>query len=174
MANQATENLFNAMDEIIQARLQSLNYDTTIKAIIVNADQAEKGIYTVAEIGAEQTNKFQAQSENTSYQLNDCVYVTIPRGDTASENKIIIGKYIEDGDAYYNYVNPMDSFLDITGNLITSLNASEWGLTANYDKEKPIVIWEAQNLNLRGFDRLALKAQFKTWLESLDICSGNF
>ena len=174
MANQATENLFNAMDEIIQARLQSLNYDTTIKAIIVNADQAEKGIYTVAEIGAEQTNKFQAQSENTSYQLNDCVYVTIPRGDTASENKIIIGKYIEDGDAYYNYVNPMDSFLDITGNLITSLNASEWGLTANYDKEKPIVIWEAQNLNLRGFDRLALKAQFKTWLESLDICSGNY
>jgi hypothetical protein len=38
MANQATENLFNAMDEIINARLRSLNYDTTIKAIIVDAD----------------------------------------------------------------------------------------------------------------------------------------
>ena len=33
MANQATENLFNAVDEIINARLQSLNYDTTIKEI---------------------------------------------------------------------------------------------------------------------------------------------
>lgn len=174
MANQATENLFNAVDEIISARLQSLNYDTTIKAVIVNADQADKGIYTVAEIGAEQTNKFQAHSENTSYQRNDCVYVTIPRGDTSAENKIIIGKYIEDGDAYYNYINPMESFLDITGNLITSLNASQWELTANYEKEKSITIWEAQNLNLRGFDRLALKAQFKTWLADADIMSGDY
>ena len=169
MANQATENLFNAMDEIINARLQSLNYDTTIKAVIVNADQADRGIYTVSEIGAEQTNKFQAHSENTSYQRNDCVYVTIPRGDAAAENKIIIGKYVEDGDAYYNYVNPMDSFLDITGNLIQSLDASDWRLTANYEPVSRIDIWNAQNLNLRGFDRLALKAQFKTWLESLDI-----
>lgn len=174
MANQATENLFNAMDEIINARLQSLNYDTTIKAVIVNADQADKGIYTVSEIGAEQTNKFQAHSENTSYQRNDCVYVTIPRGDAAAENKIIIGKYVEDGDAYYNYVNPMDSFLDITGNLIQSLDASDWRLIANYEPVSRIDIWNAQNLNLRGFDRLALKAQFKTWLESLDIMSGNY
>lgn len=174
MANQATENLFNAMDEIINARLQSLNYDTTIKAVIVNADQADKGIYTVSEIGAEQTNKFQAHSENTSYQRNDCVYVTIPRGDAAAENKIIIGKYVEDGDAYYNYVNPMDSFLDITGNLIQSLDADDWKLTANYKPDSRIDIWNAQNLNLRGFDRLALKAQFKTWLESLDIMSGNY
>ena len=174
MANQATENLFNAMDEIINARLQSLNYDTTIKAVIVNADQADRGIYTVAEIGAEQTNKFKAYSENTSYQKNDCVYVTIPRGDVAAENKIIIGKYIEDGDAYYNYINPMDSFLDITGNLIQSLDANNWKLTANYEPTSRIDIWNAQNLNLRGFDRLALKAQFKTWLESLDIMSGNY
>ena len=174
MANQATENLFNAVDEIINARLQSLNYDTTIKAVIVNADQANRGIYTVAEIGAEQTNKFEAHSENTSYQCNDCVYVTIPRGDAAAENKIIIGKYIEDGDAYYNYINPMDSFLDITGNLIQSLDANSWKLTANYEPISRIDIWNAQNLNLRGFDRLALKAQFKTWLESLDIMSGNY
>lgn len=174
MANQATENLFNAMDEIINARLQSLNYDTTIKAVIVNADQANRGIYTVAEIGAEQTNKFEAHSENTSYQCNDCVYVTIPRGDAAAENKIIIGKYIGDGDAYYNYINPMDSFLDITGNLIQSLDTNSWKLTANYEPISRIDIWNAQNLNLRGFDRLALKAQFKTWLESLDIMSGNY
>ena len=174
MANQTTENLFNAVDEIINARLQSLNYDTTIKAVIVNADQANRGIYTVAEIGAEQTNKFEAHSENTSYQCNDCVYVTIPRGDAAAENKIIIGKYIEDGDAYYNYINPMDSFLDITGNLIQSLDANSWKLTANYEPISRIDIWNAQNLNLRGFDRLALKAQFKTWLESLDIMSGNY
>ena len=174
MANQATENLFNAVDEIINARLQSLNYDTTIKAVIVNADQANRGIYTVAEIGAEQTNKFEAHSENTSYQCNDCVYVTIPRGDAAAENKIIIGKYVEDGDAYYNYINPMDSFLDITGNLIQSLDANSWKLTANYEPISRIDIWNAQNLNLRGFDRLALKAQFKTWLESLDIMSGNY
>lgn len=174
MANQATENLFNAMDEIISARLQSLNYDTTIKAVIVNADQADRGIYTVSEVGAETTNKFEAHSENTSYQRNDCVYVTIPRGDATAENKIIIGKYVEDGDAYYNYVNPMDSFLDVSGNLIQSLDANQWDLTANYEPVSRVDIWNAQNLNLRGFDRLALKAEFKTWLESLDIMSGNY
>jgi len=68
----------------------------------------------------------------------------------------------------------MESFLDITGNLITSLSASQWELTANYEKEKSITIWEAQNLNLRGFDRLALKAQFKTWLADADIMSGDY
>jgi hypothetical protein len=68
----------------------------------------------------------------------------------------------------------MESFLDITGNLITSLNNSQWKMTANYEADKRIDIWTAQDLNLRGFDRLALKGQFKTWLESLDIVAGNY
>jgi hypothetical protein len=62
----------------------------------------------VSEIGSEKTNPFKAYSKDSIYQKNDYVYVTIPEGDMTAENKIIIGKYIEDGDAYYNYVNPMD------------------------------------------------------------------
>jgi hypothetical protein len=38
MANQSTENLFNAIDEIISSRISSLNYDRTIKAVVINAD----------------------------------------------------------------------------------------------------------------------------------------
>lgn len=176
MANQVTENLFNAMDEIINARLQALNYDTTVKAMIINDKQADRGIYEVSEIGSENTSVFTAHSDNTSYQKNDCVYVTIPRGDTAAENKIIIGKYVEDGDAYYNYVNPMESFLEVTGNLIQALNGTQWGLTANKESDSTVDLWSAQDLNLRGFDRLALKGQFKTWLQTAenDVVSGNY
>ena len=175
MANQSTENLFNAIDEIISSRISSLNYDRTIKAVVINADQADRGIYEVSEIGSEKTNPFKAYSKDSIYQKNDYVYVTIPEGDMTAENKIIIGKYIEDGDAYYNYVNPMDQFLDITGNLITQLGQTEFGIIANHEPHKEIRLWESTNsLNLRGFDRLALKGEFKTWLQSSDIFSGTY
>lgn len=175
MANQSTENLFNAIDEIISSRISSLNYDRTIKAVVINADQADRGIYEVSEIGSEKTNPFKAYSKDSIYQKNDYVYVTIPEGDMTAENKIIIGKYIEDGDAYYNYVNPMDQFLDITGNLITQLGQTEFGIIANHEPHKEIRLWESKNsLNLRGFDRLALKGEFKTWLQSSDIFSGTY
>ena len=64
MANQSTENLFNAIDEIISSRISSLNYDRTIKAVVINADQADRGIYEVSEIGSEKTNPFKAYSKD--------------------------------------------------------------------------------------------------------------
>lgn len=174
MANQVTENLFTAIDEIISSRIQGLGYDTTIKAIVIDASDAERGFYEVAEVGSEKTNPFRAYSDNTSYVANDYVYVTTPLGDATSNNRIIIGKYVDENDEYYNYVNPMDKFLDITGNLITHLDKKEYGIIANYEPHSETRLWEDHGLNLRGFDRLAIKGEFKTWLQSLDIFSGSY
>lgn len=174
MANQVTENLFNAIDEIISSRMQGLGYDKTIKAIVIDASEAEKGFYKVAEVGSEKTNSFKAYSDNTSYVANDYVYVTTPLGDATSNNRFIIGKYVDENDEYYNYVNPMSKFLDITGNLITHLDKKEYGIIANYEPHSETRLWEDHGLNLRGFDRLSIKGDFKTLLQRLDIFSGSY
>ena len=168
------EDVFTAITQITQAELKTLQFDKTIKAVIVNADEANKGIYLVSRIGAEASGAFKAYSSNTNYKLSDCVYVTIPEGDMASNNKLIIGKYVDKDETYYNYTDPMSSYLDVSGNLINIDTTSTWGLTANYADISFIPIWEKQDLDLRGYNRLAIKADFKTWLQSLDICSGSY
>lgn len=174
--SQTIENILEAMSEITSAQARSLSFDKTIKAVITDVSQASRGIYQVAQIGAEKTNVFTAHSDNTSYQKSDCVYVTVPEGDMTSGNKIILGKYVDDSESYYNYVNPMDGYLDITGNLIDQITNKKLELTANYadNNEDKIIIWSAENLALRGYDRLALKGEFKTWLQSSDINSGTY
>ena len=172
--SQTIENILQAMSDITNAQAKTLSFDKTIKAIIIDASQSNRGTYQVSQIGAENTNIFTAHSDNTSYQKNDCVYITVPEGDMASGNKIIIGKYVDDNESYYNYVNPMDGFLNITGNLIDNLDQKQWELTANYEDLSDIVVWSSYNLTLRGYDRLALSGQFKTWLSSSDINSGTY
>ena len=171
---QSKDNLLKAIDEITKARLKTMSFDKTIKAIIIDESQSSKGVYQVSQIGAEKTNVFTAYSSTVSYKKGDCVYVTIPEGDSSSNAKFIIGKYVSSDETYYNYVNPLDGFLDVTGNIIESIGQKQWGLTANYKLIDQITIWEAYDLGLRGYDRLCLKAQFKTWLSSLNIGSGTY
>ena len=171
---QTMENVLRAIEEIADARVKSLSFDKTIKATIINADSAEKGTYLVAPVGAEQTTTFTAYSENTTYKKDEYVYVTIPEGDMTANGKMILGRYANQGETYYNYVNPLENFLDISGNMISGVTHTTWGLTANYVYEPGAIIWEANNLSLRGYDRLCIKGHFQTWLQSLDICSGTY
>lgn len=171
---QSKVNFLEAIDEIAKARLKTLSYDRTIKAIIIDNTNAEKGLYEVSQIGAEKTNVFTAYSHYTSYKKGEYVYVTIPEGDAASNNKLIIGKYVNSDETYYNYVNPLDGYLDVTGNIIEATDQKQWGLTANYEQKSKIDIWSAQDLALRGYNRLSLQADFKTWLWNLDIGSGTY
>lgn len=171
---QSKVNFLEAIDEIAKARLKTLSYDRTIKAIIIDNTNAGKGLYEVSQIGAEKTNVFTAYSHYTSYKKGEYVYVTIPEGDAASNNKLIIGKYVNSDETYYNYVNPLDGYLDVTGNIIEATDQKQWGLTANYEQKSKIDIWSAQDLALRGYNRLSLQADFKTWLWNLDIGSGTY
>lgn len=64
--SQTVENILKAVSEVTSAQVKALSFDKTIKAIIINADQADRGIYQVSQIGAEKTNIFTAHSNNTT------------------------------------------------------------------------------------------------------------
>lgn len=88
--NQISENLFTAIDIIVQERLKSLSYDKTLLCQIINNSQKDEGLYLVSREGL----NFYAYSENTDYVLGDWVYVIIPENDN-NRDKFIIGKYIK-------------------------------------------------------------------------------
>ena len=65
--NQISENLFSAIDIIIQERLKNLSYDKTLLCTIVNDSNKYSGKYSVTY----QNLTFEAYSENNSYKIND-------------------------------------------------------------------------------------------------------
>ena len=90
-----------------------------------------------------------------------------------------MGKYIpNDGNKYvYKYVSPMNSFIDITGNLIDVTETSQSGLIANKTTDRTCYykrIW-AGEVDLQGYDVLGFSGRFRTWLpEYRDLVSGEY
>lgn len=166
--NEAMENLFKAIDIITAERLSNLGYDKTIKATITDDSQSAQGRYTLTD----GSSSFDASCDPaTIYKKDMMVYVIIPEGNWDNE-KLIVGKYSNKGDNYYNYANPSDDFLDVTHNLISDVNAQS--LLAN-DTSRPYVqVWSCDGVEYKGYNRLALKGNFRTWLSSLDVMKGTY
>lgn len=166
---EAMENLFQAIDIITQERLSNLGYDKTIKATIIDDSKAAQGTYEL-EYGA--NNIFTAHCDASMiYKTGMVVYVIIPQGDW-NNDKLIVGKYSNNGDDYYNYANPSDDFLDVTHNLISEVNAQS--LLANDPSRPYVTIWSCDGVEYKGYNRLALKGNFRTWLSSLDVMKGTY
>lgn len=187
--NQMLDEIFQAIDVITQKRLDKLQFDKTITCKIINAENAEEGMYVVDD----GSTQFLAFSENTTYSEGIWVYVTIPNGDFNLQ-KNIVGKYVTDNSEYSTYIDPFSTYLDITGNLITEDSEVEHGLIANYSNE--IVLWRTDsykyeapavtvidNLDsttettasqLSSFDRLGIQADFKTLLGKYNLNSGSY
>ena len=166
---EAMENLFQAIDIITQERLSNLGYDKTIKATIIDDSKAAQGTYEL-EYGA--NNIFTAHCDASMvYKTGMVVYVIIPQGDW-NNDKLIVGKYSNNGDDYYNYANPSDDFLDVTHNLISEVDAQS--LLANDPSRPYITVWSCDGVEYKGYNRLALKGNFRTWLSSLDVMKGTY
>ena len=163
--NEAMENLFQAIDIITQERLTNLGYDKTIKATIIDDSKADKGEYIVSDGSSD----FEAYSD-VKYSKGTIVYVIIPQGDY-NNTKIIVGKYTDETNSY-NYANPTEDFLDVTHNLAQS--AAEASLLANDPDRKFYTVWSVNGTNYQGYNRLALKGNFRTWLSSLDVVNGTY
>jgi hypothetical protein len=172
--NELLNNIFGATDKIISERIKNLAYDKTITATIVDASNRAKGEYTCSD----GSTTFFAYSENTNYTENLTVYVNIPNGDF-TKIKTITAKYVNNDSEYYTYKPPMDTYVDITGNLLglypgeTNNYSSEQGLVANGDR-KEITLWYAENLKNAGYECMGLKCSFRSWLSSLKAISGNY
>ena len=168
MANNISENLFQAVDVILSSRLSELEYDKTLVCTIESADNAKKGEYRVTD----GSSHFLAYSENTEYAVGAKVYVTVPNGDMGNQ-KIITGKYVATDEAeYFDYVSPLNNFIDITGNLI-DVDIS-YSLLANDPDRKEIKLWERKGISLKQYERLGISAEFQTWLASLNAVSGSY
>ena len=163
------ENLFKSIDVIIGQRLNNLGYDKTIKATIVDDSKAEFGEYICSEDAM--SSPFKAYSSDATYTKDMNVYVVVPQGDPNNQ-RLIVGKCSAAGDAYYNYANPSEDFLDITHNLIKSVDSGD--ILANNPKEQYIRLWSCDGVEYKGYNRLALKGNFKTWLSDLDAVGGSY
>lgn len=159
MGNELANTLFEAVDLITAKRLGDLEFDKTLLCTIEDNSNAQKGEYRVTD-GA---SSFLAYSENTKYALNEKVYVNVPNGDMGNQ-KIITGKYINEGSEYVTYVSPMDNFVNVTNNLINQ--NYEISLLANNDECRFKVIWEDLECSYKGYERLGISANFRTWLNS--------
>lgn len=177
---QLAENLFGAMQTIYAEQMKTLDFNKTTRCSIVDDSKAEQGEYRVSDGSAE----FVAYSETKTYKVGNYVYVLIPNNDY-NQQKTIVGKYVTADSEYYTYVKPSDSFVDITNNIVDLFNEKNlyveeldfpkdsYELIANGNKEE-LILYTGPQLSLGGFNRMAIKADFKSWLGSQQILEGNY
>lgn len=162
--------LCQAVDTIVTQRLSALEYDQTILCSIVDDSRREEGIYRVTN----GSTVFKAVSNQTNYRNGNNVYVLIPKGNW-NETKTITGKKNnKDSEISYIYRNPFDYLVDATNNMIKNPLGDAVGLVANDPNRTEIIIWTyntADNgilnddgLDLAGYTRLGIQAQFRSWL----------
>ena len=174
------DNLFQALDIIMDKRLSTIHYDTTEICEIVDASNAKNGKYYVTPNGGE--TKYAAYSEE-EYTVGETVRVSIPNGDY-SQKKFIEGKYVvDDAIRPITYSSPLNTVIDITGNMLSeSKSQTTYGLVAN-GLNTQIPIWSAdlsndesyQDLQSTGiYNTIALQANFKSLLGNKDMRSGSY
>lgn len=164
------------MSIIANSSVDKVKFDSTIECTIIDATDKLTGKYKVKN---ESYAEFYAYSQITTYNKGDKVYVQIPKGDYNS-TKFIVGKKTDKNeDKPYNFVNPFNTFIDLTGNFFIAKdnNKEVWSILANGNEEE-IEITPNGGITFtdeqQGFTRLGLRADFRAWLETLGIVSGNY
>lgn len=164
------------MSIIANSSVDKVKFDSTIECTIIDATDKLIGKYKVKN---ESYAEFYAYSQITTYNKDDKVYVQIPKGDYNS-TKFIVGKKTDKNeDKPYNFVNPFNTFIDLTGNFFVAKdnNKEIWSILANGNEEE-IEITPNGGITFtdeqQGFTRLGLRADFRAWLETLGVVSGNY
>lgn len=176
-SNNVVNELFGAIDTLVAHRLEQLSYDKTIVCTIINDSKAKSGEYQVTDGSV----KFWAKCENTNYRIDDQVRVSVPNGDT-TQDKFIIGKYTNnDSTTAITYVNPLDSILQMSGNLCGANSTLTYGLKASGSTASQTLLWSAdisaENRALLGsqiYDVIYVSADVKTILSNYDLISGEY
>lgn len=133
---EAASHLFEAIDLITSKQVNAMNFDKTLICTIESVENAKNGIYRVTD----GVSHFKAYSDSeVKYTSGLKVYVQVPNGDMNNQ-KIIIGKYVSDTNEYVPYVSPLNSFIDVTKNIISDNN--QFSLKANKEDKYQIKIWE--------------------------------
>ena len=184
--------LCRAIDTIVSKKIENLDYDKTIVCDIVDASDASNGHYIVNDGSI----SFDAYSEDTGYQANESVYVTVPKGDF-TQTKIIVSKYTANNSTDpISYISPLNNIYLVSDNLAQNGTLRHNSILANGRTEEISdtdvyyippgryrLIWEqdltsssdSTILNNAVFDTLAVKAKFKCGLGSMyNMKSGHY
>lgn len=167
------EQIYGAIDILVNERLRSINFNTTIDATIVDASRAKEGRYKVKD---ETARTFIAYSNQTDYKENDNVLVTIPNGDY-TEQKIIIGKKVGGAEnTTFKYTSPLSTMIPIVRCTLSG-DQREYHMWANQDERiltTPILQQDFSNNPIMGYTRLGLTADFSSWLKELNTIEGSY
>ena len=157
------EQIFGAIDVILNQRLQDVSFDKTIICTIVDDSDKKNGHYIVTD----GTIKFDAYTSDASYRNDEQVRVSVLNGDL-TEKKFISGKYVADENSQpISYTPPLEGIVPITGNLVSNGN-NVFSIRANSETVEK-VIWSMsldddsfRDLQSNGiYNTITLKADFK-------------
>lgn len=179
--NDICEIICTAVDTIVSSKLEGLQYNITKLCTIVDDTQRNKGEYVVSDGSI----RFQAFSTDTSFREGNSVLVVIPNGDYNMQ-KTISGRIAATNTEPFNYTSPMETMVKITGNIFDADDAivQKGSLLAN-----DITIKNNQEIagtaigplykitdqtGLSGFTRLGITADFRSWLNGLDVATGTY
>lgn len=168
------EIICNAVDEIVTAKLQGLQYDITKQCTIVNDSSRKQGKYIVSDGSV----KFEACSSDTTLSKGNSVLVTIPNGDYNMQ-KMIVGRVSADSTEPFNYKSPLNNMAKFTSNILDQPGITypkeNTGLQAN---GKIAIIGPIYSIsdadNFSGFTRLGVSAEFRSWLSELNVIKGAY
>lgn len=165
-SEKVSDNLFEAMDIIIGARLHELAYDKTIICTIEDASKKADGEYQVTDGSI----TFTAFSNVTTYTEDSKVQVIIPNGDWSAQ-KTIIGKYKED-DKPINYVSAKQKITKFNDEIQLE---TERGVKANGTTSSLIgLINKEIDINSNICDSFYVSASFKSLFSSFTMTSGEY
>lgn len=185
------EELFNAVEVLLNKKIETVKFDETIVATVVDASKSDIGVYTVTTGNA----KFIAYSAETVYRENDMVLVTIPQGNYNNQ-KVIIGKSVDSLNTPMIYKSPFQSIIDVSNNLIGenksfsywansidliegrpwNISISDFKNTDLYNQLGNNYFWQCNfsNAPLKGYNRIGIKAAFSTWLSEYNTVAGTY
>ncbi len=166
-----TDDLFEAVDTIVSARLANLPYDQTIECEIIDDSDKIKGEYQVQH----QNATFLAFGTPNEYKKSDVVYVSVPQGDY-TENKFIINKK-NSGDAkkvkglpFLQFVKGPNLFDNTSSEFQIQLNNPLREFQNIFTYSKKNILFDSMD---GGFTRLGLKCAINGKLTQ-DIVSGDY
>ena len=170
-----SEIICTAIDEIVTAKLQGLEYDVTKQCTVVDDSQSHKGKYIVSD----GTSKYEAYSTDISFKKGNSVLVTIPNGNYDLQ-KTIVCRISADDTTPFNYTSPMDTMIKITNNIFDDAKVvygENIGLLANDTNQSTAagpIYSLTESAGFAGFTRLGITANFKSLLNGLDVASGTY
>lgn len=163
----------NAVDEIITSKLQGLQYDITKLCTIIDDTYSNQGKYIVSDGAA----RYEAFSTDINLRKGNNVLVLIPNGDYSMQ-KNITGRVVASNTTPFNYTSPTDTMIKITNNIFNNsigVQKENIGLLAN-DEGRSTTIGPIYSItetgDFAGFTRLGITANFRSWLNGLDVVEG--